>query len=118
MIEFREALEGDQKVIFLDDEMFDWGLDEDSAQMANESIKNDEDARSVHLSVMEFFLESLEAVTGERMNIDQVNKALETGSWEMEEIEDSGLSGWASFLNRGLYNLDKLKRFEICPRST
>lgn len=119
-VELKEDWEDGQKVLFVDGESLDWGLDEESVEIANKSMKNYDDAVSIHADVMEFLLDSLETVVGFRMNIAQVNLALDEGFAEESESEeqDSDMSGWSSFLDRGLYNLGKLKRFEKCPKST
>jgi hypothetical protein len=121
MIEFKfeEHIVEGQKVILLDGEVFDWGLDEDSAEMANSSMKNEKEASVVHEDVMKFFLESLSSVVGFNVSMEQVNKALKEGRMEDgEHLGTSNLSEWDAFLDRGLYNLDRLKRFEKCPKST
>ena len=126
-IKLKEDWEDGQKVLIVNGESLDWGLEEESVEIANRSIKNYEDAVSIHSDVMEFFLDSLETVAGFRMNIAQVNLALDEGFTEESESSESessesesnpDMSGWSSFLDRGLYNLGKLKRFEKCPKST
>ena len=67
-------LEG-QKVILIDGELFDWGLDDDSIEMAN----NQQDIKSVHRDIRDHFLDSLGEVLGFRPNMAQVNEAIRTG---------------------------------------
>lgn len=65
-----------QKVILIDGEVFDWGLDDASIEIANEQ----EDIRSVHMDIRDHLLDSLEEIVGFRPTMAQINKALRTGS--------------------------------------
>lgn len=64
-----------QKVLFVDGELFDWGLDDDSIEMAN----NQKDIKSVHRDIRDHFLDSLGEVVGFRPTMAQVNQAIRTG---------------------------------------
>jgi hypothetical protein len=65
-----------QKVIFINGELFDWGLDDASIEMANDQ----EDIRSVHNDIRDHLLDSLSEVLGFRPTMKQINDALRTGN--------------------------------------
>lgn len=65
--------------IFIDDEAFDWDLDDEAIEGANKHAGNPEFMRAIHLDIMEHFLRSLSEVLGFRPSMRQVNEALKAG---------------------------------------
>lgn len=65
--------------IFIDEEAFDWDLDDEAIQAANKHAGNPQFMRAIHLDIMEHFLRSLSEVLGFRPSMKQVNEALKAG---------------------------------------
>lgn len=72
---FEMGQEDGQKVILIDGEVFDWGLDDESIEQANQHS----DLRSIHSQIKSHFLESLGEVLGFLPTIGEVNQALKDG---------------------------------------
>lgn len=68
-----------QKVIFIDEELFDWGLDEGALERANEFSSNLQTMEAIHLDIKNYFLECLSEQLGFKPTIKQINKALQDG---------------------------------------
>lgn len=64
-----------QKVILINGELFDWGLDDSSIEMANDQ----KDMKSVHNDIRDHLLDSLSEIVGFRPTMRQINEALRTG---------------------------------------
>lgn len=99
--------EDNQKVIVIEGEVFDWGLDEDALKEANDLSENLELMRMIHMDIKEYFLLCIEELTGLRPTIKEICEEL-TGEKLNEMDEDQE---WISFLDLGLYNLCQLKRY-------
>jgi hypothetical protein len=65
--------------IFIDEEPFDWDLDDEAIEEANKQSANAQFMRAIHLDIMEHFLVSLSEVLGFRPTMKQVNEALKSG---------------------------------------
>lgn len=65
--------------IFIDGEPFDWSLDDEAIEQANDLSDTHEFARAVHNDIMGHFLDSLSEVLGFRPSMKQVNEALDGG---------------------------------------
>lgn len=65
--------------IWIDDQVFDWGLDDEAIREANKRCANLEFARAIHADIMEHFLDSLSEVLGFKPSMKQVNEALKSG---------------------------------------
>ena len=78
MATFKVKKVNNQKVLVIDGEVFDWGLDDDSLYQVNQ-FKNEETIKAVHADIKNFFLESLIEFLGFKVTMGDVNKALESG---------------------------------------
>ena len=68
-----------QKVIVIDGEIFDWGIDDDALNQANQYVSNKETMSAIHSDIKNYFLECLSEVLGFEPSIKQINDALELG---------------------------------------
>jgi hypothetical protein len=78
-IRFETAFFEGQKVIAIDGDVFDWGLDEDSLSQANAHASNKEVMKAIHYDIRNYFLDCLSESIGFKPTMKQVNKALELG---------------------------------------
>lgn len=78
-IHFKIVEYENQKVIFIDDEIFDWGIDEDALNQANEFASNPNALKAIHFDIKNYFLECLEEHIGFKITIGEVNEALKAG---------------------------------------
>lgn len=69
----------DQKVILVDGEIFDWGLDEESLEQANKYANNKQTMSAIHADIKNYFLESIAEYLGFKPTIKQINEALKNG---------------------------------------
>ena len=99
--------ENNQKVIVIEDEVFDWGLDENALEEANNLADNLDLMRMIHMDIKEYFLLCMEEFTGSKPTIKEVYEELT--SEELKETDED--QEWISFLDLGLYNLGQLKRY-------
>lgn len=72
------TLEG-QKVLFINDELFDWGLDEQALLLANEQSSNKQAMRAIHSDIRDYFLECIGSAVGFKPTMKQVNLAIKSG---------------------------------------
>ncbi len=68
-----------QKVIFINNEIFDWGIEEEALDQANEFASNANALRAIHFDIKNYFLECLEQHIGFKPTIKQVTEALKVG---------------------------------------
>jgi hypothetical protein len=68
-----------QKVIFINNEVFDWAIDEDALIQANEFASNTNALKAIHFDIKNYFLECLEDYIGFKLNMKQVNEAIKLG---------------------------------------
>lgn len=68
-----------QKVIFINNEMFDWGIDENALSQANEFASNPNSLKAIHFDIKNYFLECLEDHIGFEITMKEVNEALKVG---------------------------------------
>lgn len=69
-----------EKVIQIDQDIFDWRLDDDALDQANEFASSNPNAlNSIHQDIKNYFLECLEEFTGFKMTMKEVNQALKFG---------------------------------------
>jgi len=78
-IPFKIVRVDDQDVIVVDDEVFDWGLDDGSISHANRFSSNKETMRAIHDDIRKYFLESLGEQLGFEVSMRDVNEALRVG---------------------------------------
>lgn len=65
--------------IFIDNQLFDWGIDENAIQQINQ-ISNPDDLLMIHENIRQYFLQCLESYIGKKLTIKQVYEALKSGS--------------------------------------
>lgn len=69
-----------QKVIFVDEEMFDWGIEEEALQEAKKFAAGDPSIKkAIHGDIKSFFLDSLSEFLGKEVTLKDVNEAIESG---------------------------------------
>ena len=75
----------DNKVIFINDELFDWGIEEDALQQANQYASNDEILKAIHADIKEYFLDCIEQYINFRPTMAQINEGLKIGYIENDK---------------------------------
>jgi hypothetical protein len=81
-ISFKIKKNEGQKAIFVNEELFDWGIDEEALVQANELSSNPNALKAIHNDIKNYFLDCLEEFIGFRPTISQVNEALKIGHME------------------------------------
>ena len=71
-----------QNVIFADNTLFDWRIDEDAIDEIK-NISDDKDLENVHDSIRSFFIESLSYFLQKKVTIKEVLEALKLGYIEL-----------------------------------
>src|SRR3990172_5434024 len=87
MVPFEEKMHADgifmRKGIFVDGELFDWGIDEDeyneAVKWANNQLTKEECLLKIHQSIEEHFVESLSEFIGRAVSIEEVQEARASG---------------------------------------
>jgi hypothetical protein len=79
MISFEIKEIDKQKVIFINGELFDWGLDEESIEQANKYANDKQTISAIHKDVKNYFIDCISEYLGFKPTIKQINKALEKG---------------------------------------
>ena len=67
------------KVILIDGEIFDWGLEEESLEQANQYASNEEILKAIQTDIRKYFLECIGEYLGFVPTMKQVNEALKLG---------------------------------------
>ena len=71
---------GSYNAIYIDDKLFDWGLDEESLHKASKfTEKEDVLKKAIHGDIRKYFLDCVEQYIGRRPTIKEVNTAIEAG---------------------------------------
>lgn len=78
-IKFEIKEEQGNKAIFIDNELFDWGIEENALEQANQYASNDEILKAIHTDIREYFLDCIEQYLNFRPTIKQINKSLKVG---------------------------------------
>lgn len=69
--------DGEDK-IFIEDQLFDWGLDESSIDQVNK-IQNLDELQEIHKDIRNFFLSCLSDILGRQVTIKEVYEGLLSG---------------------------------------
>lgn len=78
-ISFEIKKNENQNVIFINDELFDWGIDEEALFQANQLSSNPSALKAIHIDIKNYFLDCIEELIGFRPTILQINEALKIG---------------------------------------
>ena len=70
---------GDQKVLMIGDDIFDWALDDDALAQANQYAPSKSMMKAVHADIKNHFLDCLTEHLGYKPTMKQVNDALKEG---------------------------------------
>lgn len=69
-----------QKILVVDNEAFDWGLDEDTYQKAKFAIKNDPLMKENFIgNIQKYFVDAFSEFVGKEMTLKEINDAIEKG---------------------------------------
>lgn len=82
-IPFKIQEQNNQKVILINDEVFDWGLDEEALNQANQISSNPNALKAIHFDIKNYFLECLGEYLGFKPTIKKVIESL-----KVEHIEN------------------------------
>jgi len=83
-IKFEIKKQNNQNVIFINDESFDWQIEEEDLEEAmrfaddNPAVK-----KAVHADIKNFFLDCIKQVLNQEVSLKQINDALEIGYLEI-----------------------------------
>lgn len=79
MKNFSVSQVGDQKVLMIGDDVFDWALDEEALTQANQYALNKGMMKAIHSDIKNHFLDCLAEHLGYKQTMKQVNDALKEG---------------------------------------
>ncbi len=68
--------------IFVNDQLFDWGIDENSLDQIK-NIKDEEEIKNINISIKNYFLDSLGEFLGKKISIKELYDALKVGYLEI-----------------------------------
>lgn len=68
--------------IFVNDQLFDWGIDENALDQIK-NIKDEEEIKNINISIRNYFLDSLGEFLGKKISIKQLYDALKVGFLEI-----------------------------------
>ena len=71
-----------QDKLFINDELFDWELDEDSIQKVNE-IEDEEELIKIHENIKSYFLSCVEEYTQKKITIKELIEGIKNGYIEL-----------------------------------
>lgn len=71
-----------QNVIFINDQLFDWAIDEESLEEIKK-IKSKEELENINESIKNYFLDCLESTLNKKITIKQVLEGLKLGHIEL-----------------------------------
>jgi transcription termination factor NusB len=71
-----------QDKLFINDELFDWELDEDSIQKVNE-IEDKEELIKIHENIKSYFLSCVEELTQKKITIKELIEGIKNGYIEL-----------------------------------
>jgi alpha-L-arabinofuranosidase len=72
-----------QKVLFINNEMFDWQIEEEELDDAVKFANNDEKVKkAIKADIQNFFLSCLSEVVGQNITLKELNDAIEKGCLE------------------------------------
>jgi hypothetical protein len=67
--------------IFIDNQLFDWGIDEEALSQINQ-ISNPEEIKKIHENIKRYFLGCFESYLGRPTSIKEVLEAIQSGQIE------------------------------------
>lgn len=73
--------DGENK-IFINDQLFDWGIDENSMNQIKQ-IKDEEEIKKINNNIKNYLLSSLEEFIGKKITIKELIDALKEGHLEV-----------------------------------
>lgn len=73
--------DGENK-IFINDQLFDWGIDENSMNQIKQ-IKDEEEIKKINNNIKDYLLSSLEEFIGKKITIKELIDALKEGHLEV-----------------------------------
>jgi len=68
-----------QKIILINNEVFDWGLDEEALDQANKISSNPNALKAIHFDIKNYFLECIQEYLGFKPTIKQIIESLKVG---------------------------------------
>jgi hypothetical protein len=68
--------------IFVNDQLFDWGIDENALDQIK-NIKDEEEIKNINISIRNYFLDSLGEFLGKKISIKELYNALKVGYLEV-----------------------------------
>jgi len=68
--------------IFVNDQLFDWGIDENALDQIK-NIKDEEEIKNINISIRNYFLDSLGEFLGKKISIKELYDALKVGYLEI-----------------------------------
>ena len=71
-----------QNVLFINDQLFDWGVDQEAVEQIKK-ITNKYELKSIHESIKEYLLESLETYTNKKITIGELLEGIKVGYIEI-----------------------------------
>ena len=72
------------KILAVDNEGFDWGIDEEGLKKAALKIKKDPHMREMYVgNIQKHFIKSMSEFLGKEVTLKEVNDAIESGSIEV-----------------------------------
>jgi hypothetical protein len=79
-IHFDEELKKDINAIYVDDQVFDWGIDEQSLYDARNFIQNNQNMeKAIYGDIENHFIECFSEFLGRQITLQELVAALETG---------------------------------------
>ena len=83
-IKFEIKKQNNQNVIFINDESFDWQIEEDDLEEAIRFADNNTEVKkAIHADIKNFFLDCVNQVLNKEVTLKQINDALENGYIEL-----------------------------------
>jgi hypothetical protein len=68
--------------IFIEDQLFDWGIDDQAIGQINNTTNLDQ-LNSIHENIRLYFLQSLESFLGRKVTIKEVYNAIKSGKFDL-----------------------------------
>lgn len=85
-IKFEIKTINDQKAIYIDNELFDWQIDEEELSDAINFANNDQEVKkAIQADIKDFFLQCVKEIINYDINLKQLNEALNSGYLEIHD---------------------------------
>lgn len=68
------------RVLFVDDNVFDWNIDLAEIEKARQACKDMAARRAIHANIQDHFLRCFEVFMGKQYTLREINEAIERGS--------------------------------------